>query len=99
MMNRFPRLALCAVLISLILGFTVNRTQAQAAPPAAPPQEQAQKPAAQPSAKDANDDDDDDADIFTPEPPPTLPAGMKGSDANDPRAKLSPGIYDAGEAS
>jgi len=29
---------------------------------------------------------------------PPLPAGMAGSDANDPRAKLSPGIYDAGEA-
>ncbi|MDQ4120732.1 MAG: hypothetical protein M3209_04715 [Acidobacteriota bacterium] len=27
-----------------------------------------------------------------------LPAGMKGSDANDPRAKLSPGLYNAGEA-
>ncbi len=24
---------------------------------------------------------------------------MKGSDANDPRAKLKPGIYDAGETS
>jgi len=34
----------------------------------------------------------------TPEPAPTLPAGMKGSDANDPRAKLSPGLYDAGES-
>ncbi|MDQ1592726.1 MAG: hypothetical protein QOG71_3353 [Pyrinomonadaceae bacterium] len=34
---------------------------------------------------------------FAPSAPP-LPAGMKGSDANDPRAKLSPGIYDAGEA-
>jgi hypothetical protein len=33
-----------------------------------------------------------------PEPAPTLPAGMKGSDANDPRAKLTPGMYDAGEA-
>jgi hypothetical protein len=30
--------------------------------------------------------------------PPQLPAGMTGSDANDPRAKLSPGLYDAGEA-
>ena len=29
---------------------------------------------------------------------PPLPAGMTGSDANDPRAKLTPGIYDAGEA-
>ncbi len=29
---------------------------------------------------------------------PKLPPGMTGSDANDPRAKLSPGMYDAGEA-
>ncbi len=29
---------------------------------------------------------------------PTLPAGMTGSDATDPRSKLSPGLYDAGEA-
>jgi hypothetical protein len=35
---------------------------------------------------------------FAPEPAPTLPAGMTGSDANDPRAKLSPGMDDAGEA-
>jgi hypothetical protein len=35
---------------------------------------------------------------FTPESAPPLPAGMTGSDTNDPRAKLSPGIYDAGEA-
>lgn len=31
------------------------------------------------------------------EPAPTLPTGMKGSNANDPRTKLSPGLYDAGE--
>ena len=35
---------------------------------------------------------------FAPEAAPPLPAGMTGSDANDPRAKLSPGMYDAGEA-
>ncbi len=29
---------------------------------------------------------------------PPLPAGMTGSDADDPRFKLSPGLYDAGEA-
>jgi hypothetical protein len=29
---------------------------------------------------------------------PPLPAGMKGSNASDPRAKLSPGMYDAGVA-
>jgi hypothetical protein len=29
---------------------------------------------------------------------PKLPAGMKGSNPNDPRTKLSAGVYDAGEA-
>jgi len=33
------------------------------------------------------------------EPAPTLPAGMTGSNADDPRAKLAPGLYDAGETS
>jgi hypothetical protein len=36
---------------------------------------------------------------FAPEKADPLPAGMTGSDVNDPRAKLTPGIYDAGEAS
>src|SRR5580658_9282641 len=35
---------------------------------------------------------------FAPEPAPPLPPGMTGSDANEPRAKLSSGMYDAGEA-
>jgi hypothetical protein len=100
-MKRLSSLALCLLWIALIFGVAVNRTQAQAAPPAAPSQEQAQKPAAQPSEKDAkdaaDDDDDNDKDIFTPEPAPTLPPGMTGSDANDPRSRLSPGLYDAGE--
>ncbi len=34
-----------------------------------------------------------------PEPASALPAGMKGSDTSDPRAKLSPGLFDAGETS
>ncbi len=33
------------------------------------------------------------------EPAPKLPAGMTGSNTNDPRFKLSPGLFDAGEAS
>ena len=33
------------------------------------------------------------------EPTPTLPSGMTGSDVNDPRAKLAPGMYDAAETS
>ena len=35
----------------------------------------------------------------TPAPQPTLPPGMQGSDPNDPRSKLSPGLFDAGETS
>src|SRR5438874_851850 len=38
------------------------------------------------------------ADSFAPQQAPPLPAGMTGSDVNDPRANLSPGMYDAGEA-
>ncbi len=33
---------------------------------------------------------------LAPEPAPPLPAGMTGSDVNDPRFKLAPGIYNAG---
>jgi hypothetical protein len=35
----------------------------------------------------------------TPTPAPTLPPGMVGPDVNDPRSKLSPGLYNAGETS
>ena len=100
-MKRFPLLALSLV-CALILGFAVNRTQAQDAPPAAPSQDQAQKPASPPSDKDSEKKDaekkEGEENPFAPEPAPALPPGMSGSDANDPRAKLSPGLYDAGEA-
>src|SRR4030095_8859965 len=33
----------------------------------------------------------------TPSPAPTLPPGMTGSNTSDPRANLTPGLYDAGE--
>ncbi len=35
---------------------------------------------------------------FAPEKADPLPPGMTGSDVDDPRAKLTPGIFDAGEA-
>src|ERR1041384_5627697 len=37
------------------------------------------------------------ANPFAPQPAQPLPEGMTGSDANDPRAKLSPGLFNAGE--
>jgi hypothetical protein len=55
----------------------------------------AQEPPKPPPTAEAEEDENP----FAPEPAPTLPAGMTGSDANDPRAKLTPGLYDAGEAS
>ena len=36
---------------------------------------------------------------FAAVPAPPLPPGMTGSDVNDPRYKLTPGLFDAGEAS
>jgi hypothetical protein len=99
-MNRLPSLVLCMVWAALICNLAVSRMQAQATQPAAPPQEQAQKAANPPSDNEATkDDDDQEGDPFAPEPAPTLPSGMTGSDSNDPRANLAPGLYDAGEAS
>src|SRR6185295_4307402 len=63
---------------------------------------QAQTPSSQESKKPADtkaDTKNAEEDPFAPEPAPPLPAGMTGSDANDPRAKLKPGLFDAGEAS
>jgi hypothetical protein len=77
--------------VALILCFGVNRMQAQT--PATPPQ--AQKPANTPPAQESEEDEEN---PFAPQPAPSLLPGMTGSDANDPRAKLKPGLYDAGEA-
>jgi hypothetical protein len=80
--------------------FGVSRLTAQAekpaTPPAATPAPAGQAPASEPGAKEPEEED---RNPFAPEPAPTLPPGMTGSDANDPRAKLTPGMYDAGETS
>ncbi|HEY6401313.1 MAG TPA: hypothetical protein VI479_07875, partial [Blastocatellia bacterium] len=63
---------------------------------------QAQTPPSQEPTKTADTKPDQkkaEEDPFAPEQAPPLPAGMTGSDANDPRAKLTPGMYDAGEVS
>jgi len=94
-MNRLPRVALCVLWVALISCFAVNRTQAQAELHARPAQDEAQKPTAD---KDAKKDAEGGEDPFAPEPAPALPPGMTGSDVNDPRFKLAPGLYDAGES-
>ncbi|HZD93111.1 MAG TPA: hypothetical protein VE133_02595, partial [Candidatus Sulfotelmatobacter sp.] len=86
-MNRVARLAVILPVAGILLFFAGSRLQAQ---------EQTQKAATPaPTQKSADAEEEDDA--FAPEPTPTLPPGMKGSDVNDPRAKLAPGLDNAGE--
>jgi hypothetical protein len=90
-MNRLPSLAFRVAVAALILCSGVSRMQAQApvhATSSAP--EATQEPAKAPEAEE---------NPFAPQPAPTLPPGMTGSDANDARFKLTPGMYDAGETS
>lgn len=89
-MNRLHVVAFRLLVASLVLGSCLAaRTQAQTPTPSP---ESTNTPATKP----ANEQEED---PFAPEPAPTLPAGMTGSDANDLRAKLAPGMYDAAEAS
>ncbi len=85
-----------AMLIAMVMlaGVKALHAQEQKAEPAP----SAQAPAAQTPTAPAKKDDEDEMDAFAPKPAPPLPAGMTGSDPNDPRAKLKPGMYDAGEA-
>lgn len=85
-MNRVHELAFRVLLASLVLCFCFSiMTRAQTASPSPSPQT---KPAAQESPNP-----------FGLEKAPPLPPGMTGSDTSDPRAKLAPGEFNAGEAS
>jgi hypothetical protein len=82
-MNRVNTIAFRLLIASLVLcSCFVARCLAQTSSPS-------------PAAKPANQAP---ANPFAPQPAPPLPAGMTGSDVNDPRFKLAPGLYDAGEA-
>src|SRR6185295_16394168 len=70
---------------SVILCFAFSLTQAQTP-----------SPSPSPEPKPTSEEEEN---PFAVEAAPPLPAGMTGSDAADPRAKLKPGMYDAGEAS
>lgn len=81
--NAFRLLTAALVLCSCFAAGTLAQT-------ASPSPDAAKTPEAKPANQAG-------ANPFAP-PAPPLPAGMKGADTNDPRAKLSPGLYDAGEA-
>jgi len=102
-MNRSSSFALPIAVAAIFLLSGISRLEAQepaATPPkqAAPMQDAAKSDAAKADAAKTDADDDDNNNPFAPEPAPTLPPGMKGSDTSDPRAKLTPGLYNAGEA-
>ena len=108
-MNRVAKVIFHVLVASLFLCFGATRlhaqaqsqTQTAATPP--PAQQTADKDKAdKDKAKDADkakEEEEDGNNPFAPEPAPALPPGMTGSDVNDPRAKLTPGLYDAGVAS
>jgi hypothetical protein len=94
MMSRLQRVALhlaCVIVAAILLCPRVSGQEQKPAPQQPSPQ------ASEPQAAQAQDEDD--RNPFTPEPAGPLPAGMTGSDVNDLRAKLTPGLYDAGETS
>ena len=103
-MKRVADVVFAFVVAVLFLFFGVSRlhAQAQSQSPAtpAPAQQSADKDKAKSADadKDKEKDDEEGGNPFAPEPSPALPPGMIGSDASDPRAKLAPGLYDAGEA-
>ena len=87
-MNRVRNLSYAALAAMMFL-FAVGRLQAQSPTPTPAP---SVSPEASPSPSPEGSDEGN------AKEPAVLPPGMKGSDTNDPRAKLSPGLYDAGEA-
>ena len=86
-MNRLHAITFRLLTVSVVwCAFITAAVFAQTASPS---------PAKTTDSKSANQDGENPFGLEYAKP---LPAGMKGSNANDPRAKLKPGMYDAGEA-
>jgi len=100
-MNRIRSAVFRFLVAILFLCFGMSRLHAQAQnqAPATPATAQQSTDKDKSQDKDKEKDDEEEGNPFAPEPAPALPPGMTGSDASDPRAKLTPGLYDAGEAS
>lgn len=97
-MNRAIIFALRVAIAAIFLSSGFVRMKAQEPAPAPSKQDAPKQDTAKEDQAKKDADADDNKNPFEPEPAPPLPPGMKGSDANDPRAKLTPGLYDAGEA-
>jgi len=97
-MNRAPSLAFRVAVAAIFLFSATSRIRAQE-PASAPAKQDAPKQETSKQEPAKTDAGEEDRNPFAPEPAPALPPGMSGSDVNDPRAKLTPGLYDAGETS
>jgi len=81
-MNRVSHLLLAVIILGLSFA---TQTMAQTPSPSPSPDTKA-------AAEKAKQDNP-----FAPEPAGPLPPGMTGANVNDPRYKLTPGFYNAGE--
>jgi hypothetical protein len=99
-MNRVRAVFLFAVAVLLLTSAAPMKAQGPAAPAAKPDAAKPDSPNQEGDKKDADKkDSEEDENPFAPVPAPPLPPGMSGSNAGDPRYKLLPGVYDAGETS
>jgi hypothetical protein len=80
-LNPLKSISLCVVNVAMVALYT-SAGIAQTPAPATP------APAKAPEAEE---------NPFAPQPAVPLPPGMTGSDTNDPRYQLKPGLFDAGE--
>jgi len=94
-MNRSLRFAFLLVCLLILAGFGGLRSRAQEPAQPAPKADAAKPDANKPDAGKKEGEGEENP--FAPQPAPVLPPGMTGSDVNDPRYKLTPGLYDAGE--
>ena len=97
-MSRTPSLAFRIAVAAIFLFSGTSRLKAQG-PASTPSKQEAPKQDVAKQEPAKTDAAEEDSNPFAPEPAPALPPGMSGSDVNDPRAKLTPGLYDAGETS
>jgi hypothetical protein len=102
-MNRATVSVFRLALLTTFLFSGVKQMCAQDSAAAQSKQDSAKQDGAKPESAKADpakkEEGEEEANPFAPKPAPPLPAGMTGSDPNDPRAKLTPGLYDAGETS
>jgi hypothetical protein len=103
-MNRVTVSAFRLALVAMFLFFGAKQMRAQDSSAAPRKQESTKQDAAKSengkadaAKKEEGEEEGDNP--FAPKPAPPLPPGTTGSDPNDPRAKLTPGLYDAGETS